>query len=148
MYLVQTMEWHAERSMARLSFTMLVLLVAGGVALLLGTVGLYGVLSHLVGQRSREIGIRMAIGARPEDVRRMTLVEGGRLILLGLVLGSAASVALTRRLTSLLYETTPFDPMTFIATAIALLMTGLLASWLPARRASAVDPMRTIRGDA
>jgi ABC-type antimicrobial peptide transport system permease subunit len=134
--------------MARLSFTMLVLLVAGGVALLLGTVGLYGVLSHLVGQRSREIGIRMAIGARPEDVRRMTLVEGGRLILLGLVLGSAASVALTRRLTSLLYETTPFDPMTFIATAIALLMTGLLASWLPARRASAVDPMRTIRGDA
>ena len=148
MYLVQTMEWHAERSMARLSFTMLVLLVAGGVALLLGTVGLYGVLSHLVGQRSREIGIRMAIGARPEDVRRMTLLEGGRLIVLGLVLGTAAAVALTRLLTSILYETTPLDPMTFIATAMALLMTGLLASWLPARRASAVDPMRTIRGDA
>jgi predicted permease len=147
MYLVQTMEWHAARSIARLSFTMLALLVSAGVALLLGAVGLYGVLSYLVGQRTREIGIRLALGARPQDVRRMTLIDGGRLLVLGLLLGMSVAAALTRLLAGLLYGTDPLDPFTFGVMAAALLCVGLAASWLPARRASAVDPMHTIRGE-
>jgi predicted permease len=144
-YLVQTMEWLAARSMARLSFTMLALLVSAVMALLLGAVGLYGVLSYLVGLRTREIGIRLALGARPQDVRRMTLAEGARLTGIGLLLGAAGAAALTRLLAGLLYGIDPLDPYTFAAMTATLLFVGLLASWLPARRASAVDPMRSMR---
>jgi predicted permease len=147
MYSVRTMDWLAARSVGWVSFTWTALLVSAGMATLLGAVGLYGVLSYLVSLRTREIGIRLALGARARDVRRATVLEGARLTGLGLLVGLAGAAVLTRLLAGLLYGIEPLDPVTFVLVAATMLGVGILASWVPARRASSVDPLRSIAAD-
>jgi predicted permease len=147
MYRVYTMAGLARDSMRDLSFTMLMLGLAASLALVLGAVGLYGVLAYAVAQRGREIGVRMALGARAEEVRRMVVGQGARVVAVGLAAGLVVALLATRALRGLLFGVAPWDPPTFLATAAAMLAVGLLASWLPARRASAVDPAITLRAE-
>jgi predicted permease len=146
MYRVYTMETLLARSMVQLSFTMLTLAVAAVLALILGAIGLYGVLSYLVAERTQEIGVRMALGAEAARVRRMVVARGVRVVGLGIVVGLAVSLLATRALSSMLYGVAPFDPWTFGGMAAAMALVGLSASYLPARRASLVDPARSMRG--
>jgi predicted permease len=147
MYRVFTMEQLADRSMARLSFTMVNLFIAATLALLLGAVGIYGTISYVVSRRTREIGIRMALGAKAADVRRMVVSQGGRVAFIGVVIGLVAAVFAARSLESLLYEVQARDPIVFAAVALVMIGVALIASYLPARRASAVDPVVAIRTD-
>ncbi len=134
-------------STARTSFTMMALAVAALVALLLGAIGLYGVVSYVVNERTREIGVRMALGAEKSEVQRMVVTQGVKLAVTGLAVGLVASLALTRLLGSLLYGTSPTDPVTFATTSLVLLAVGTLASYLPARRASTIDPVESLRSE-
>ncbi|HEV8600476.1 MAG TPA: ABC transporter permease [Gemmatimonadales bacterium] len=136
-----------SQSTAQRRFTMLVLGVFAGVALLLAMVGVHGVLSYTVAQRSREIGIRMALGADRANVGRLVVGQGARLALAGLTLGVLGALAAARLLASLLYGVRPYDPATFTAVALGLGAVALLASWLPARRATRVDPMIALRAE-
>lgn len=145
MYRVYTMEQLAARSTANLSFTMLTLAVAAGLALLLGALGLFGVLSYVVAQRTREIGLRMALGAEARKVRAMVVAQGARVVGIGVAIGIVASLAATSLLRGLLFGVEPLDPVTFAAMSAAMLVVGLTASYLPARRASAVDPAESLR---
>jgi ABC-type antimicrobial peptide transport system permease subunit len=145
MYRTYTMQGLADESMASLSFMMTTLALAAGLALILGAVGLYGVLSYVVAQRSAEIGVRMALGAEAAQVRRMVVLEGARVVVLGAGLGLLAAAAASRALASLLFGIEPFDPMTFGVTTLLLLAVGALASYVPARRASTVDPLDAMR---
>jgi putative ABC transport system permease protein len=113
--------------------------------LLLSTIGIYGVISYSVTQRIHEIGIRIALGAQPEEVFRLVTGEGLRLALIGVAAGFAASLALTRVLHSFLYEISAIDPITYVTVAALLVAVGLLASFLPARRATRVDPLVALR---
>jgi predicted permease len=142
---MRPMEDVVARSMARTSFTMLLLVIAAAVALLLGTVGIYGVISYVVSQRTREIGVRMALGARRRDISRMVLREGALLALLGIAIGLAAAYNLTKLILALLYEVSPRDPATFASVPVLLAAVALVASWLPAQRAAAVEPLEAIR---
>ena len=117
----------------------------GVLALLLAAVGTYGVMSYSVGQRTREIGVRMAMGAQPGDVMRLMLGGGMAMVLVGVALGLGISTALTRSMNSLLFNIGNFDPVTFVATSVLLLLVALVACWLPARRAMTVDPMIALR---
>ena len=146
-YRIFTMDGLAARANAQLSFTMLLLAIAAGLALVLGAVGLYGVLSYVVAQRTREIAVRMALGAEAPRVRRMVVVQGGRVALGGVVLGVVAALGLTGVLESLLFGVRTFDVMTFAAMPAIMLVVAGLACYLPARRASAVDPMQALRAD-
>lgn len=146
MYRTYTMQGLADDSMARLSFMMVTLALAAGLALVLGAIGLYGVLSYVVAQRSAEIGVRMALGAEAGQVRRMVVMEGARVVVLGAALGLLAAAAASRALASLLFGIEPFDPLTFGVTTALLLAVGALASYVPARRASTVDPLDAMRG--
>jgi ABC-type antimicrobial peptide transport system permease subunit len=141
------MEFLARRSMTQLSFTMLTLLVVSGLALLLGAIGLYGVLSYVVAERTREIGVRMALGATVGAVRRMVVSQGARVVLIGIGFGVAAALASTRLLSALLYDVKPVEPIVFAAMALAMVGVGALASYLPARRASNVSPMESLRSE-
>ena len=114
-------------------------------ALMLGIVGIYGVISYTVGQRAREIGIRMALGARSQQVSRAVLAQGGRVTAIGLIVGLIGAYALTRVMRSLLVGVSPTDPLTFAAVPILLLAVALAASWLPARRAARPGPVPGIR---
>jgi predicted permease len=134
-----------DRSMARTSFTMLLLAIAAAVALLLGGVGIYGVVSYAVSQRTREIGVRMALGARRSDISRMVLREAMAVTLLGVAAGLACALALTRLMLALLFGVSPTDPGTLAAVPVLLAAVALLASWLPARRAAAIEPLEAIR---
>ena len=145
MYRVFTMEELASRSMARLTFTMLTVFIAAALALVLGAVGIYGTISYVVSRRTREIGIRMALGAQAADVRRMVVTQGGRVALVGVAIGLAAAVFTPRWLESLLFEVKARDPIVFAAVSVVMIGVALLASYLPARRASAVDPLVAIR---
>jgi putative ABC transport system permease protein len=147
MYRVFTMAGLARDSMIQLSFTMLTLGVVSALALVLGTVGLYGVLSYLVAERTREIGVRMALGARSEQVSRMVMRQGARVVGIGVVVGLVAAVLSTRALGTLLYEVRAVDPLTFAVAAVLMIVIGLLASYMPARRASQVDPMVSLRAE-
>jgi ABC-type antimicrobial peptide transport system permease subunit len=142
---VRTGEDLIDQSMTRLSFTALLLGAAAGTALLLAAVGLYGVLSYAVTRRSREIGMRIAIGARPGQVEWMVVGQSLRLAAIGLLLGVAAALASTRVLSSLLYGVEPTDPAAFVGAVVLLLCVALVASWLPARRAARVDPSLALR---
>jgi len=135
----------AAGSMARVSFTMFLLALAAAVALLLGAVGIYGVISYVVSQRTREIGVRMALGAGRSDISRMVLREGLGITLLGIGIGLAAALAATRLMLALLYGVSPTDPATLGAVPVLLAGVALLASWVPARRASRVEPLEAIR---
>jgi predicted permease len=135
-----------DQSMARTSMTLVMLAIAGTMALLLGIVGIYGVLAYAVAQRRREVGIRLALGAQPRAVKRMFVYRGMTLSGVGIVLGAAAAVGLTRSMSSLLFGVTPVDAATFAAAAGVLVVAALAASYIPARRAAAVDPVETLRG--
>ena len=145
MYRVFTMEGLAADTMVRISFTMLALGIASGMALLLGAVGLYGVLSYVVAERTREIGVRMALGAEASGVRRMVVLQGVRVVGLGTLVGLAVAAAASRALASLLFEVSPADPATYALVAVTMLAVGAAASYLPARRASGLDPVESLR---
>jgi predicted permease len=142
---VATVDEFVDESMARTSFTLIMLAIAAGVALFLGAVGIYGVISYVVAQRTREIGVRMALGAEQSDVRRMVLRQGATLAGAGVVVGLVAAAGVTRLMASLLYGVQPIDVPTFAAVALALSAIALFASWMPARRASTVDPVVALR---
>lgn len=142
---VQTMEQVVMRSVARTTFVMLLLAIAAGIALLLGAVGLYGVIAYVVGQRTREIGVRMALGAHAAGIARLIVGQSLKLALVGVGVGLVAALAATRALRSLLFEVSPADPLTLGTVTILFFAVALLASWLPARRATRVDPMVALR---
>ena len=141
------MEFLARRSMQQLSFTMLTLGVVAGLALLLGAIGLYGVLSYVVAERTREIGVRMALGATASAVRRMVVSQGARVVVVGAIIGIVVALASTRVLGSLLFGVKPVDPIVFAAMSAMMIAIGALASYIPARRASSVNPIDSLRSD-
>jgi ABC-type antimicrobial peptide transport system permease subunit len=144
---VQTLEEIAAVSMAQTSFAMVMLAIAASVALLLGVVGIYAVIAYIATQRTREVGIRMALGAQIGDVRRMFLRHGLRLTAAGIALGIGVALVLTRVLSALLFGVGPTDPMTYAAVSGGLAAVALLATYLPARRASRVDPVVALRAE-
>jgi putative ABC transport system permease protein len=119
--------------------------IFAALALILAAIGIYGVLSYSVSQRTRELGIRMALGARSSDVLRLVIVQGMKLSVLGIALGLAISFALSRLINSLLFGIRPYDPATFSLMCVVLIGVGLLACYLPARRALGVDPITALR---
>jgi predicted permease len=141
----QTMDSVIADSLAERRFSMILLGAFAVLALLLASVGIYGVISHIVGQRTHEIGIRMALGARRPDILCLILGSAGRMTLIGVAVGLVSALALTRLMTKLLYGVGPSDPLTFIAVPAILISVALLASYLPARRATKVDPMTALR---
>ncbi len=142
---VETMKEVAADSFAARRFNMLLLSIFAALALVLAAVGIYGVMSYAVTQRTREIGIRMALGARTIDVLRLIIRNGMTLILIGVGIGLAGAVALTRLLTTLLFGVTPTDTLTFVAVLATLIIVALSACYLPARRATKVDPLVALR---
>lgn len=144
---VETVETLYDRSLARTLFTLMMLAIAGGMALLLGIVGIYGVISYSVSQRTREIGIRLALGAPLSDVTRLFLRSGLLLSAIGCACGLAAALVLTRLMKSLLFSVSPSDPLTYVAMAVALLSAAALASYLPARKAIKIDPVEALRAE-
>jgi predicted permease len=142
---VRTMQEVYDKSVARTSFTLVMLGIAGAMALVLGLIGIYGVISYTVSQRQREIGIRLALGAQQANVLQMVLRQGTQMALVGVVIGMWAAFALTRLMTSLLFGVTAHDPLTFAAVAALLIFVTLLACYVPARRAMRVDPLVALR---
>jgi predicted permease len=144
---VRTADYFVNRSLARTSFTLMMLAVAGGMALLLGSVGVYGVIAYSVSQRTREIGIRMALGAQTRQLTGMFVRYGLGLTAIGVVCGFALAAMLSRVLSSLLFKVSPLDPATYGAGALGLIATALLASYLPSRHAARVDPIEALRSE-
>jgi putative ABC transport system permease protein len=144
---VRTMEEIYRKSLARTSFTLVMLAIAGGMALLLGVIGIYGVISYSVSQRTREIGIRMALGSPRSDVTRLFLGHGLRLAVIGIVFGLAGAAACTRLMSSMLFEVSPLDPITFIGVPLILALAAAFASYVPALRAAVVNPVEALRAD-
>jgi hypothetical protein len=145
MYRTYTMASLAQRTMSGLAFTMMSLALVSVMALILGAVGLYGVLSYVVAERTREIGVRMALGAQPSGVRRMVVAQGAQVIGIGIVIGLAGAWAASKQLGALLFEVQPSDAMTFATMSLSMVLVGLIASYIPARRASNVDPIQSLR---
>jgi putative ABC transport system permease protein len=141
----RTMSDVLAESVADVTFTSAVLALAALLALLLGAIGLYGVIAYAVARRRSEIGMRVALGATPADIRSLVLREGAALAALGIILGLIGAFMLTRLLESMLFETSAHDPLTFVAVAALLTTVTLLASWLPARSATRIDPLEAIR---
>jgi len=132
-------------SMARTSFTLTMLAIAGTMALLLGIIGIYGVISYAVAQRTREIGIRLALGAQKGELKWMFVRSALVLTLVGVAIGLGTAAALTQMMKSLLFSISPLDPVTYITVPLVLAMAAALASYLPARRAAGVDPVEALR---
>jgi putative ABC transport system permease protein len=142
---VRTMQDVFSKSVARTSFTLTMLGIAGAMALALGIIGIYGVMSYSVSQRQREIGIRLALGAKGADVLQMVLRQGTKLVLMGVTIGVVAALALTRLMANLLFGVTAHDPLTFAAVATLLIFVSSLACYIPARRATLVNPIVALR---
>ena len=142
---VRTMQDVYDKSVARTSFTLVMLGIAGAMALVLGIIGIYGVISYTVSQRKREIGIRLALGAQSRNVQQMVLRQGARMALVGVAIGLGAALGLMGLMRGLLFGVTARDPMTFAAVAALLVSVSLLASYIPARRAMLVDPIVALR---
>jgi len=144
---VRTLQEIYDASMARTSFTLVMLGLAGGMALLLGVGGLYGVISYSVSQRSREIGIRIALGAQARAVTRMFVTHGLALAVIGIAVGLAVALSIMRLMSSLLFDVSPIDPLTYLLVSAALIAATLLASYVPALRATTVDPINALRAE-
>jgi hypothetical protein len=144
---VNTVDFYYKKSIARTSFTLIMLGVAGSMALLLGVVGIYGVIAYSVSQRTREIGIRMALGAQARALTRMFVQHGLRLTAIGVVLGVVAAIAVMRLMSTLLFKVSPVDPVTYVTVCIGLLVPAWLASYLPSRRVATVDPVEALRSE-
>jgi len=144
-YGVQTMNDVIAGSLAARRLSMILLGIFAALALILSCVGIYGVISYVVGQRTHEIGIRIALGAQRTDVMRLVLGEGAKMALAGVMAGIAAAFGLTRLMANELFGVTAQDPLTFAAVAVVLALVALLACYLPARRAVRVDPMVALR---
>jgi predicted permease len=142
---VTTLQAIYDRSMARTSFTLLMLAIAAGMGLVIGIVGIYAVIAYVVSQRIREIGIRTALGAQPAGLLRMFVRHGLWLAGIGAALGHVAAAGLTRLMSSLLFGVTALDPVTYTAVSALLIVAGMLASYLPARRAITIDPVQALR---
>jgi predicted permease len=146
-FFVNTLDTLYDRSMAQTSFTLVMLAIAGGMALLLGIVGIYGVIAYVVSQKTREIGIRIALGAQRAVVSQAFVRQGLLLAGAGVALGLAAAAGLTQLMSSLLFGVTALDPLTYTVVAALLLVVSVLASYLPARRAMMVEPVSALRGE-
>src|SRR5436190_169761 len=144
---VHPMDFFYKRSMARTSFTLIMLGVAGCMALLLGVVGIYGVIAYSVSQRTREIGIRMALGAQHQTLTGMFVRHGLSLTAIGIACGLVVAIIVMRLMSSLLFKVSPVDPVAYGAASLGLVATAFLASYLPSRRASAVDPVEALRAE-
>jgi predicted permease len=144
---VRTLQQIYNESMAQTSFTLVIVGIAAGVTLLLGVVGIYGVIAYVVAQRRREVGIRIALGAHAGAVQRLFLTRGIVITAIGLAVGSLAALATMRLLTAVLFGVSPFDPATYLATVAGLATVALVATWLPARQATTVDPAIVLRGE-
>jgi predicted permease len=145
MYQISTIDALAARELAGLQLMMSLLGVGALLALLLSAIGLFGVLSYLVAERTREIGVRVALGAETGQVRRMVVAQGSRVVAIGVLLGLAVAALSTRALGALLFGVEPVDPVSFAGTSALMLLIGALASYLPARRASRVNPLDALR---
>jgi predicted permease len=145
--LERTMQTLYGASLARTSFALVMLAIAGAMALALGLLGIYGVIAYVVSQRTREIGIRLALGAREQEVGRMFLRHGLVLAGVGMAIGLVAALGVTRLMASLLYGVAPTDPAAYAAALGVTLAAAALASWLPARRAAAIDPVETLKAE-
>ena len=146
MWKIRTVEFLVNRSTADRRFLMVLMGIFASLALVLTIIGLYGVISYLVNQRTQEIGIRMALGAQVSDILAMVLKQGMVLVLTGVALGLAAAWLLTRLMSRLLYQVSATDPVTFAAIALLLVAVALLACYIPARRATKVDPLVALKG--
>jgi putative ABC transport system permease protein len=145
--LVRTLQGVYDRSMARTTFALVMLAIAGGMALLLGLIGIYGVISYAVSQRTREIGIRMALGVDHKDVKRMFVRHGLVLASIGIAVGVGVAAGVTRLMASLLFHVSPLDGVTYVAVSLVLATAAVLASYLPARRAAGLDPVEALRAE-
>jgi putative ABC transport system permease protein len=144
-YDVATMEQRFSNAVAPQRFNALVMAIFAAMAVILAGVGVYGVMAYSVARRTHEIGIRRALGAQQQDVMRLVLRRGAALVLVGITLGLAGALALTRFLSNLLYGVTVRDPLTFVAVSLILVGVALMANYIPARRAAKVDPMVALR---
>jgi ABC-type antimicrobial peptide transport system permease subunit len=144
---VSTLEERLGRSSAELAFNMALLTIAAAVALLLGLVGIYGVVSYIVSQRTSEIGVRLALGAAPRSVTAMIIRQSGWVTLAGIVIGLTATLATGRWIESLLFGVGPRDPVVLMATTVMLIVVAVLACWLPARRAARISPVQALRAN-
>ncbi len=147
LYNVRTMSNRVDESLARRRFSMLLLTLFAGVALGLAAIGVYGVIAYLVSQGTREVGIRMALGATPKEILLLVVRQGMTVAIVGVVAGLAGALVAARFMTSLLYGVSATDPMTFTSIAVLLCLTALLASYVPARRAARIDPMISLRSE-
>jgi len=146
-FLVTTLKALYDQSMARTSFTLVMLALAGGMALVLGIVGIYGVIAYVVSQRTREIGIRTALGAQPAELWATFVRQGLLLAGIGAALGLVAAAGLTRLMSSLLFGVSTLDPVTYAAVSALLILSAVLASYLPARRATTIDPVEALQAE-
>jgi hypothetical protein len=142
---VRTMLEVYDKSVARTSFTLVMLGIAGAMAMVLGMIGIYGVISYTVSQRQREIGIRLALGAQRGEVLQMLLMQGTKTALVGVAIGIAAALGFTELMRSLLFGVSARDPATFAGVAVLLVLVTLLASYIPARRAMLIEPIVALR---
>jgi putative ABC transport system permease protein len=147
MWKIRSVDWLVERSVADRKFLLALMIMFAALALALTVIGLYGVISYLVNQRTQEIGIRMALGAQVRHIITLILSHGVTLIALGVVIGLIAAVAATRLMAHMLYDVTATDPLTFSAIALLLTFIALVACYLPARRAAHVDPVIALRSE-
>jgi putative ABC transport system permease protein len=144
---VRSMPQIASIAVAQPRLYLFLIAAFAGTAMVLAAIGLYGVLAYAVGQRTREIGIRLALGAKRGEVLRMVMQQAGRLAVAGVVMGLAASALASRLLRSQLFEIAPTDTLTYAGVAFALLIVSFVASWIPARRAARIDPLTALRHD-
>jgi putative ABC transport system permease protein len=144
---VRTMASIERDSLARTSFTLVILAIAAAVALLLGIVGIYGVISYAVGRRTRELGLRIAMGAEPARVTRMVLRQGMIVALIGVGAGIGGALGATRLMRAVLFGVSPADPLTYGVTVAVVVGVALMATWVPAKQAARVDPMEALRAE-
>jgi putative ABC transport system permease protein len=142
---VRTLQDILDHAAAQMAFTMVLLVIAASVSLMLGVIGIYGAMSYIVGQRTAEIGVRLALGAEPASVARLIVRQGGLVAFAGITVGLAAAIAGSRLIQSLLFGVSPRDPAVFTGTTVLLIVVVLLACWLPARRAARLSPLDALR---